>query len=154
MQKELSNDQRARLEQIARDEFRMKQNDISSEKSKAYQSWTKAEEAKVMKTKLFKDYMKAKNLSDRLYITGQKKGFNMMFKDSMNGSYKPCVQLQTDGYRGQAVYPGIKAQIEKTRANPNGYTRALNEVLAVIWSMEKPFRDCIALINKTVKAIK
>jgi len=155
MQKELSNDQRARLEQIARDEFRIKQSEVSAERNKAYQSWCEAEKAKVLKSKLFKDYIKARKTTDRLYDQGIKKGFSMMAKDRIGSNPStPCVTLHSDGYGGKPMYPGIKAQLEKTKNNPNGYTRALNEVLSVIWSMEKPFKECMALIHKTVKSIK
>ena len=156
MQKELSNDQRARLEQIARDEFTMKRGEISQEKQNVLTAWKKAEIKRMEATPLFKKYVKLDSELEKASVAINKQGFSINnisgggLEAVINGTAYDCY---TQSSRANE-HPKYGAMEKASRTDANGFTRSLNEVLAVIWSMEKPFKECMALIASSIKKIK
>jgi hypothetical protein len=148
--KELSNDQRSRLEQIAHDEFSIRQREIQTEKQKALHEWQKAEVAKAKNSEAMKKYIKLRNESLAIVKKFNKAGFSI----SMNNNGNVDMHMITSSYSGETTaHPQFKARAEASNMNQDQFTRALNKVLSIIWSMEKPFSECIELINSEVKKL-
>lgn len=151
MQKELNNDQRSRLENIARDEFSMRQNEIHTEKMDALKFWKEKEINSFSKTALFKELVSSRKKYKSALKKINLKGFSISPVDLpiMNESNYSGISDEI-----KIVHPQFNAQRAKTKQNPNEWRRALNEVLSVIWSMEKTFDACMSLIHKSVSKIK
>lgn len=156
MLKALTNEQRSRLEMIANDEFAIRQREVSRLKQEALEKWIKENTAKAEKNPLVKEFSKAYKLSQELGRKLRTKGISVSFVKAPN-SYEPTVSLiRPSDYRsdGAASYPGLKEQTDKTKIDQDAFTRAKNEVMSVIWSMEKPFNECVKLIKDKVSKIK
>ena len=151
MQKELSNDQRSRLEQIARDEFQMRQSEVYKEKKETFLSWKRNEIKTFSKLAMAKEALAAQKKYFNLKQRIDKKGFSI----SADGLFT----INETNYSGvsdikKSVHPKFADERAKTNQDPNEWRRALNEVLSVIWSMEKTFEACMSLIHKSVSKIK
>ena len=156
MNKELSDDQRSRLEQIARDEFNIKQREISLKKQNELNEYVKKENAKIIKSDLAKKYLKLETELNKLKTQLQNKGF-FINHSRLNGDYclTTTIRLSTDTYSQENKKDSPYLIKYKTaKINNDLFTRSLNKVLSVIWSMEKPFSECIKLIESEVKKIK
>ena len=153
MMKQLSNEQRARLEQIAESEFHIRWQELGNAKNKEYDAWYKAQITKAENDPLVKKLAKAFNEFNKIENAVLKKGINV----SLNiGSTKPTnVRLMENTMSND--YPGIREKRKAagiTQEQSNAYTRAKNETMAVIWSMEQSFDACLKLIKASVAKIK
>ena len=149
--KELSNDQRARLEQIAKDEFSIRQRELDITKQKTLNDWMAQEKSRMKKNPLVKQYLKLVNQTTAVQRQLNQKGFSI----TTNGHGEADLFMLTSNYGNP--HNNIKAYLAKTKAcriDRDVFTRGLNKVLSVIWSMEQPFSECIKLIEAEVKKIK
>jgi hypothetical protein len=153
--KQLSNEQRVRLEQITHNEFSIRKNELTNAKNKEYTDWIAQEQKKMADSLLFKTYLKINTELERVKKQIKKRGFNVAMVNgrlgitiNTNGTYS------INGTDMSTVHPKCKEMLKKTYINQNDFTRGLNEVLAVIWSMEKPFSECLSLIKAKIKTIK
>lgn len=151
MNKELSNEQRTRLEKIAKDEFRMKKEEIETEKRNALNDWMDKEEEKILKTKECKELITLEKRKKELYKKIEKMGFQ---SNNLGPKIKFLMSTNRNCYSNKKIHPEWKKRQMDAKMNDNKYTRNLNEVLAVIWSMEKPFSECMKLIKQKAKLIK
>jgi hypothetical protein len=152
--KELSNDQRTRLEQIAKDEFNIRRREIGDQKSQAFNSWIKSECDKMKKSAMAKKYEKLLKEQTAIKHWFYKMGF--VININMDGSFT-LHMATSNGFSEQSkqrIHPKYAEKQKANQVNQDVFTRGLNKVLSVIWSMEKPFSECIALINEEVKNIK
>lgn len=152
----LTNDQRARLEQIARDEFAIRRREVSEQKTTDYNKWKDSEIKKMESSTLAKEYVKLRKQLDATIDKVSAKGFSI---DMANG--KPhCGLRESMGYvspgssRKLNQHPKVSEMKKKAQVDNDAFTRAMNEVLSVIWSMEQPFTACVRLIKDKVNAIK
>jgi hypothetical protein len=151
MNKELSNDQRARLEQIARDEFNIRQREVSITKRKVFDDWKAKECKRVEQSALVKRYAKLSQEMTTIRKRLNNAGFSI---DCSDGRGNVKVSMFTSTYGGSVTIKGFQTRYQASIINNDSFTRGLNKVLAIIWSMERPFSECIKLIQAEVKKIK
>lgn len=151
----LSNEQRARLEQIANDEFAIKRNEVARAKMDEFNKWKDAEIKKMENSSLAKEYVKLRKQLDTTIDKICAKGFSV---DMVNGKAH-CAIRESGGYSGVQSrkinkHPKYDQMYKKAAVDNDAFTRAKNEVLSVIWSMEQPFSTCVKLIRDKVKSIR
>lgn len=152
MLKALSNEQRTKLEQITNDEFRIKQEEINKTKRLEFEDWKQKEIKKVENNKLVKEYVKTQEKAKKQFKELINKGISIGFPNSENNKFTVC--LLTETYGNHTTYPGIIEKLESAKVDYNAFTRAKNEVLSIIWSMEQPFEQCVKLIQNKVNSLK
>lgn len=150
----LSNDQRARLEQITHDEFAIKMRELQNKKNEDYRKWVDAEIKKMETSELAKKYIKLRKELDSIIDKIANKGFTV---DNVEGKAR-CTLRESSGYginnRKFPNHPQVEEMKKRARIDNDAFTRAKNEVLSVIWSMEQPFTACVNLIKNKVNSIK
>lgn len=149
----LSNEQRSRLEQIAESEFQIKWKEMCSARQKVFDDWYSAELAKVKRMPLIakadKAFKEFKKLEAQITNHGIQVSFNA-------GNHKPTIRLINDSYdnRNYGKFKEMRNKAAITTEDSNAFTRAKNETLAIIWSMEQSFEACMKLIKQSVAKIK
>lgn len=151
--KELTNDQRSKLEQIARDEFDIRKRELIALKTNEFSKWMEEENDKMKRSPMVKRYFRLRKEMNDILDKIVELGF------SIGNDGETVIMLKHESWRGttnkkMGPHPKFEEMEKKTMIDKDAFTRALNEVLSVIWSMEKPFSECIKLIKEEVKKIK
>lgn len=157
--KNLSNDQRSRLEQITHDEFQIRAREIQATKKKEHDDWLQKEKEKIMKSPEVKKLKNLYSEADKIKNKLRDKGITIC-TDQGN-----AVSIGLNNSRGMTnyvgrqpgqlgIYKNYPEMLERTKVDHDAITRGRNEVLAVIWSMEKSFDACVKLIKEKVNKIK
>jgi hypothetical protein len=132
----------------------MRRSEVVNEKQKEFDDWKKAESDKMKASPLVKKYDKLRKDLRKIAKQIESKGFYVCYDDiNMSLSMKNYDERDSRTGEFKPAHPLIKAKQDKAKVNVNEFTRGLNEVLAVIWSMEKPFEECIKLIKSKVKSL-
>ncbi len=156
--KTLTNDQRQRLEQIANDEFRMRENEISTKKNKIFMDWQRAETDKVRKAADVKNIVTMTNKIKAIQAKYSKQGFSIATPTRTNDmSISIAEYSSVDNYGSRPpvkAHPKYNTMKAASRVNRDEFLRARNKVMTAIWSMEKPFAACVKLIEASVNKIK
>jgi len=159
--KALNNEQRTRLENIARDEFRFKESELVKAKQSVLNKWKETELAKINKDPLLKKYIAAGKERDKIVEVLSNKGYcvsnfngnqdaKIIFSNSGDYRYDPATGKNVQ----QSKHVKFEEMTEAAAVSRDVFTRAMNKVLAVIWSMEQSFTECLKLIETEVKKIK
>jgi len=145
----LTEEQRKRLEKITLEEFDIRRRELSDKKLKAFDAWRVGDIKEMKNTPLFKKFIKASNELERLRGLFLSKGYYASRGDDLKDSfYLEHVTYTARNGRSCKQHARYMIESAKTKPEKDKFTRAQNQVLAKIWSMEMPFDECIRLINE------
>jgi len=149
--KTLNNEQRIQLQKLADSEFDIRRRELVNASKTNVDDWIMNELTKINKESKLVRLKAIKKEESDIYEHYHDRGINLN-NYKATGLSVGCKNGYDSIYHSKP-YKGYQETQDKLGFKQDAFERAKNSVLAIIWSMEKPFDECMKLIKDTVNKL-